>query len=81
MTNIRKMLNNNYLESEVYMKRKMYESPLTLRTEVELESGFMQEASVFEDGKENADGVAIEQHGFAEPEKSWEGNYTNDGWD
>lgn len=75
------MLNNNCLESEVYMKRKIYESPLTLRTEVELESEFMGKASVFEDGKTNADGVAIEKHGFADPEKAWEGNYTNDGWD
>ena len=41
------MLNNNCLESEVYMKRKNYESPLTLRTEVELEGKFMLEASVF----------------------------------
>lgn len=46
MTNIRKMLNNNYLESEVCMKRKMYESPLTLRTEVELEGYFCASADI-----------------------------------
>lgn len=52
---------------------------------MELEQGFMS-ASVFEDGKENAEGVAIEKHGFANPGSAdnpnpWEGNYTNDGWD
>lgn len=55
------MLNNNCLESEVYMKRKIYESPLTLRTEVELEGEFMK-ASVFDpnDGKDQ--GVSTQQH-------------------
>ncbi len=48
------MLNNNCLESEVYMKRKIYESPLTLRTEVELEDEFMK-ASVFEDSEDSED--------------------------
>lgn len=62
------------------MKRKEYESPQTLIAEVELENGFMS-ASVFEDGTENAEGVTIEEHGFANPGQSWEGNYTNDGWD
>lgn len=62
------------------MKKKKYEAPQTKYLEVELEQGFMA-ASVFEDGKENAEGVTIEQHGFADPEKAWEGNYTNDGWD
>lgn len=81
MTNIRKMLNNNYLESEVCMKRKMYESPSTLRTEVELEGEFMSKASVFEDGKENADGVTIEEHGFANPDAEWEGDYSGSTWD
>lgn len=32
------MLNNNCLESEVYMKRKIYESPLTTKTIVSLEN-------------------------------------------
>lgn len=63
------------------MKKKKYEAPQTRYLEVELEQGFMIKASVFEDGKENAEGVTIEQHGFADPEKAWEGNYTNDGWD
>lgn len=62
------------------MKKKKYEAPQTRYLEVELEQGFMA-ASVFEDGKDNAEGVTIEQHGFADPEKAWEGDYTNDGWD
>lgn len=63
------------------MKKKKYEAPQTRYLEVELEQGFMIKASVFEDGKENAEGVTIEQHGFADPEKAWEGNYTNQGWE
>lgn len=76
MTNIRKMLNNNYLESEVYMKRKMYESPLTLRTEVELEGGFMQKASVFDPADQHDEGVTIQNHEFGETH-----DFTDDGWD
>ena len=62
------------------MKKKIYEAPLFEVKRVELEKGFMK-ASVFEDGKENAKGVTIEQHGFADPEKAWEGNYTTEGWE
>lgn len=67
------------------MKRKEYEIPRMDKMEVELEKGFMK-ASVFEGGTENADGVIIEEHGFANPGTAenpnpWEGNYTNDGWD
>lgn len=62
------------------MKKKKYEAPQTRYLEVELEQGFMIKASVFEDEK-NAEGVTIEQHGFADPEKAWEGNYTNQGWE
>lgn len=61
-------------------KMKKYEAPETKHQEVELENGFMK-ASVFEGGTENADGVAIEKHGFADPEKAWEGNYTDEGWE
>lgn len=60
--------------------QKKYEAPQTQHAEVELEQGFMS-ASVFEDGKENAEGVTIEKHEFASPDQSWEGNYTNDGWE
>lgn len=68
------------------MKKKEYEVPLTTYSEVELEQGFM-EASVFEDGTENANGVTIEEHGFANPYnqdgtvKSWEGDYSGSTWD
>lgn len=62
------------------MKKKEYEVPLTRYLEVEMEQGFMK-ASVFEGGTENAEGVTIEKHGFANPDQSWEGNYTNDGWE
>ena len=62
------------------MKKKEYEIPRMDKLEVELEQGFMS-ASVFEGGKENAEGVTIEKHGFADPEKAWEGNYTTEGWE
>lgn len=62
------------------MKRKEYESPQTLIAEVELENNFMA-ASVFEDGTENADGVTIEEHGFADPDAEWEGDYSGSTWD
>lgn len=62
------------------MKRKEYESSQTLIAEVELENGFMA-ASVFEDGKNNADGVTIEEHGFANPDAEWEGDYSGSTWD
>lgn len=67
------------------MKKKEYEVPLTTYSEVELEQGFMK-ASVFEDGTENADGVTIEEHGFANPGTAenpnpWEGNYSDGKWD
>ena len=62
------------------MKKKEYEIPRMDKLEVELEKGFMK-ASVFEGGTENADGVTIEKHEFANPDAPWEGNYTDDGWD
>lgn len=67
-------------------KQKEYESPQTTFVEVELEQGFMK-ASVFEGGTENAEGVTIDEHGFATPTNSdgstnyWEGDYSSDGWD
>lgn len=45
-------------------QKEKYESPSTRKTQVNLENGFMK-ASVFEDGTENAEGVTIEEHGFA----------------
>lgn len=61
-------------------EQKEYEAPQTTCLEVELEQGFMK-ASVFEDGKDNAEGVTIEKHGFANPGADWEGNYSDSTWD
>lgn len=63
------------------MRKETYETPLFESIRVEMEEGIMLKASVFEDGKENAEGVTIEQHGFADPDKAWEGNYTDEGWE
>lgn len=61
-------------------EQKEYEAPQTTCLEVELEQGFMS-ASVFEDGTENAEGVTIEEHGFANPGADWEGDYSGGTWD
>lgn len=67
-------------------EQKEYEAPQTTCLEVELEQGFMK-ASVFENDTENAEGVTIEQHGFATPydengnPNAWEGDYSNSTWD
>ena len=62
------------------MTKTKYVAPQTKCSEVELEEGFMK-ASVFEDGTENASGVTIEEHGLANPGESWEGDYSDKGWD
>lgn len=68
-------------------KKEKYESPQTRKTQVNLESGFMSSASVFEDGTKNAEGVTIEEHGFANPTNPdgstnyWEGDYSGSNWD
>ena len=54
--------------------QKKYEAPQTQHAEVELEQGFMK-ASVFEGGTENV--VTIEEHGFANPDQAWEGDYSD----
>lgn len=61
-------------------EQKEYEAPQTTCLEVELEQGFMK-ASVFEDGKDNVEGVTIEEHGFANPGADWEGDYSDSTWD
>lgn len=53
-----------------------YESPLTKKTQVNLESGFMSSASVFDPENQQDDGVTIEGH-----EVGNTGDYTNVGWD
>lgn len=63
------------------MTKRKYIAPETDCVTVELEQGFMK-ASVFEGGEtNNEDDVTIEQHGFADPDNAWEGNYSNVGWD
>lgn len=55
--------------------KKEYIAPLTEKTEVELEQGFMT-ASVFDPENEQDNGVSIEGH-----EVGNTGDYTNIGWD
>lgn len=62
------------------MKKKEYEVPVTLRTQVELESGFMK-ASIFDPNDGHDEGLTIEVHDFANPGKEWEGDYSNSNWD
>lgn len=56
--------------------KKEYIAPLTERTEVELEQGFMSSASVFDPENGQDDGVSIEGH-----EVGNTGDYTDIGWD
>lgn len=56
--------------------KKEYIAPLTEKTEVELEQGFMSSASVFDPKNGQDDGVSIEGH-----EVGNTGDYTNIGWD
>lgn len=43
-------------------QKEKYESPQTRKTQVNLESGFMSSASVFEDVDKHDEGVSIEGH-------------------
>lgn len=56
--------------------KKEYIAPLTEKTEVELEQGFMSSASVFDSENGQDDGVSITGH-----EVGNTGDYTNTGWD
>ena len=63
------------------MKQKQhYERPQTTHTSVEAENGFMN-ASIMapEDGHDK--GLTTEEHGFANSDATWEGDYSNDKWD
>lgn len=55
--------------------KEKYESPFTKKTQVNLESGFMN-ASVFDPESQQDDGVKIEGH-----EVGNTGDYTDLGWD
>ncbi|WP_303010598.1 hypothetical protein [uncultured Bacteroides sp.] len=57
------------------MKKKKYEVPTTVHTEVELENGFMK-ASIFEPDENRDEGVSIEGHEIGNT-----GDYTDIGWD
>lgn len=61
-------------------EKAKYESPFTKKTQVNLESGFMN-ASVFDDENRHDEGLSTEEHGFADPTKEWEGNYGDSEWD
>ena len=61
-------------------EKEKYESPLTKKTQVNLESGFMK-ASIFEEENKHDEGLSTEEHGFADPTKEWEGNYGDSKWD
>lgn len=60
--------------------KEKYESPLTKKTQVNLESGFMT-ASIFEEENKHDKGLKTEEHGFANPGAQWEGNYGESEWD
>lgn len=62
------------------MKKVVYVAPETKLTKVELENGFMK-GSVFEPENGNDKGLTTEEHGFANPEAQWEGNYGDSEWD
>ncbi len=56
--------------------KKDYITPLTEKTEVEMEQGFMSSASVFDPENDQDNGVSISGH-----EVGNTGNYTDLGWD
>lgn len=62
------------------MKRKKYVAPETEMRTVELEQGFMS-ASIFDNENKHDEGLSTEEHGFANPEIGWEGNYGESDWD
>ena len=62
------------------MKKNHYEKPQTFRTEVEVENGFMA-ASIMDPENGHDQGLTTEEHGFANSESQWEGDYSNDTWD
>lgn len=56
--------------------KKKYIAPQTEMAEVELENGFMSNASIFDPENQQDDGVSIEGH-----EVGNTGDYTDLGWD
>lgn len=66
-------------ESEVNMKKRVYESPLTTCVEVEFESGLMK-ASVFDPEDGHDKGVSIEGHGFGNSGNYFDNQTAEPGW-
>lgn len=56
--------------------KKKYIAPLTEKTEVEMEQGFMSSASIFDEENGQDDGVTTSGHKVGNT-----GDYTNIGWD
>ena len=71
--------NNDKQITDAIMK-KIYEKPSTSFTAVETESGFMG-ASIFEKENDHDDGLTTEEHDFADPSKTFEGDYSDSEWD
>lgn len=67
-------------KNNMRMKKNHYEKPQTLRTAVEVENGFMS-ASIMDPENGHDQGLTTEEHGFADPDSQWEGDYSNDTWD
>ncbi len=61
-------------------QKEKYESPTTVRTCVNLESGFMT-ASIYHPDDKHDQGLTTEEHGFANPDVAWEGDYGKSEWD
>lgn len=60
-------------------KKEKYESPQTRKTQVNLESGFMSSASVFEDGDKH-EGVSIEGHSIGNSGNYFDENSDDPKW-
>lgn len=61
-------------------KKEKYESPQTRKTQVNLESGFMSSASVFEDGDKHDEGVSIEGHSIGNSGNYFDENPNDPNW-
>lgn len=60
--------------------RSTYAPPKTCLFKVETEGNFC--GSIFEpDKEETQSGTNIQEHGFADPNKEWEGDYSGESWD
>ncbi len=61
-------------------QKEKYESPSTQKTQVNLESGFMSSASVFEDGDKHDEGVSIEGHSIGNSGNYFDENTGDPSW-